>query len=413
MEAAICRVCLDNNESMLNIFGRSHESGTCIANILSQWSGYPVEMHDPFPKTICTSCLQDAENAYNLDMEQKFDQITTPLLENLDKDKEQVSKAKESELAETVHQEIHIKEEVPDFWATKEPEVINEPLVEDIFEEEPCHNISHLDSGPAIKENVQRKFHGPNDRDVGMQDDASYYNFLGLGSGPETKENVQGKFHGPNDRDVRVHDEDLLHSISDSDFGSVTKEDAQGKFYGPNDRAVELRDDAPYHITTDSDSELVNRENAQGKFYGPNDRDVETHDDAPCHNLSDSGFAPVTKKNVQGKFSGPKDKAVKEQDEAPFKCSQCPKTFSAKASYQQHLRVHKGRTFKCHLCMATFKVANILKVHMRIHTGERPYHCGLCNMTFTTNSNLNRHMRTVHSTTERRRYRLRMPPTTA
>ncbi|XP_037724981.1 zinc finger protein Xfin-like [Drosophila subpulchrella] len=171
MEASICRVCLENNENMVNIFDRTHESGTCIANILSYWSGYPVERDDPFPKTICKSCLQDAENAYDIDMDQQFDEIMKPSLEVFSG--EEVSISKESELAEGAQQEIHIKEEVPDLWGTKEPQVINEPLIEDIFEEEQCH-IADSDSIPAIKGNVQGTFYTLKDRDVKMDENLPF-----------------------------------------------------------------------------------------------------------------------------------------------------------------------------------------------------------------------------------------------
>jgi len=160
MEASICRVCLENNDNMVNIFNRTHASGTCIANILSHWSGYPVEQDDPFPKTICKSCLQDAENAYDMDTDQQFDEIMKPSLEDFSG--KEVSISKESGVAEGAPQEIHIKEEVPDFCSTNEPQVINEPLIEDIFEEEQCH-IPDSDSIPVIKENVQGTFYSVKD----------------------------------------------------------------------------------------------------------------------------------------------------------------------------------------------------------------------------------------------------------
>ncbi|KAH8357454.1 hypothetical protein KR084_006256, partial [Drosophila pseudotakahashii] len=146
MEARMCRVCLEHSENMVNIFDRTQDSGTCIANILSQWSGYPVERNDPFPKTICMSCLQDAEKTY--EMEETFHQIQKDSLE-------------EQLIEEEVSSGgiIQVKEElVPDIWSHEEDlenqlpcRVINEPLEEDVFEEE-YFQISDSDfDGPVIE----------------------------------------------------------------------------------------------------------------------------------------------------------------------------------------------------------------------------------------------------------------------
>ncbi|XP_070075285.1 zinc finger protein Paris [Drosophila takahashii] len=140
MEAPLCRVCLEHGEIMVNVFDRTQDSGTCIANILSQWCGYPVKRNDPFPKTICMSCLQDAEKAY-----ETYDQIRENSLED-------------QGIAYSGNI-IQVKEElVPDIWSYEEAQenqlpcrVINEPLEEDVFEEE-YFQISDSDfDGPVIE----------------------------------------------------------------------------------------------------------------------------------------------------------------------------------------------------------------------------------------------------------------------
>ncbi|XP_052844854.1 uncharacterized protein LOC128257725 isoform X2 [Drosophila gunungcola] len=66
MSSTICRVCLMNNETMVNIFDAKHESGISIASVISKCTGYKVELEDRLPKNICELCLQDAQNAFDI-----------------------------------------------------------------------------------------------------------------------------------------------------------------------------------------------------------------------------------------------------------------------------------------------------------------------------------------------------------
>lgn len=66
MESSICRVCLVSYENMASVFDASHEPGLSIAYIIYKCTGWQVEKHDPLSNTICKSCLEDAQNAFDI-----------------------------------------------------------------------------------------------------------------------------------------------------------------------------------------------------------------------------------------------------------------------------------------------------------------------------------------------------------
>lgn len=98
-------------------------------------------------------------------------------------------------------------------------------------------------------------------------------------------------------------------------------------------------------------------------------------------------------------------------------CKICPKTFSTKSSYQQHMRVHL-KLFKCDSCPKAFSIQSrlnrhsavhsmteptchicnrqvkrgTLKRHMRIHVTEKSFQCGICPRSFSLEINLNKHL---------------------
>lgn len=52
---------------------------------------------------------------------------------------------------------------------------------------------------------------------------------------------------------------------------------------------------------------------------------------------------------------------------------------------------------ECDICHKTFTTAYNLTTHGRTHSGERPYPCSKCRKHFKSSSNLNQHLRQVHS----------------
>ncbi|XP_016980038.1 zinc finger protein 700 [Drosophila rhopaloa] len=163
MESSICRVCLENTGNMVNIFEATQKSGISIAQMISQWSGHPVEREDPFPKTICILCLQDAKNAYEME----------PTDERGHQLKDSLEEAYED--GRIAHQYVvqPIKEEVPNTPDSEEPK---KDLLEDdsFWEKYCCISDSEFDSPQVIEDHSKKKNgHGTNNRNAKMTDNCS------------------------------------------------------------------------------------------------------------------------------------------------------------------------------------------------------------------------------------------------
>ena len=55
--------------------------------------------------------------------------------------------------------------------------------------------------------------------------------------------------------------------------------------------------------------------------------------------------------------------------------------------------------FQCNMCGKCFGSNAALQMHENIHKGIKPYICTICNKGFNHNSNMLRHMKTVHNKT--------------
>ncbi|SPP81428.1 zinc finger protein 37-like [Drosophila guanche] len=64
--AKICRVCMGTSRALTNIFDENQKRDSCIADMISECTGYVVERGDSLPENICLPCLGDAVGAFNL-----------------------------------------------------------------------------------------------------------------------------------------------------------------------------------------------------------------------------------------------------------------------------------------------------------------------------------------------------------
>lgn len=81
-----------------------------------------------------------------------------------------------------------------------------------------------------------------------------------------------------------------------------------------------------------------------------------------------------------------------------WQCSECLKSYKSKRGLLSHIkRIHDVvRPFKCSLCPRSFSAKSLLNQHVFTHTREQPYKCSYCGMQFNTSGNRNRHVQTKH-----------------
>ncbi|KXJ68255.1 hypothetical protein RP20_CCG004756 [Aedes albopictus] len=80
--------------------------------------------------------------------------------------------------------------------------------------------------------------------------------------------------------------------------------------------------------------------------------------------------------------------------EKVFQCTKCPKAYSNRDTFRQHVSGHNmpADKYKCKICGAIFKTRHGFKQHTLQHTWERPYKCPHCPATFAVLSELNGHL---------------------
>ncbi|XP_069673067.1 zinc finger protein ZFP2-like isoform X20 [Periplaneta americana] len=83
--------------------------------------------------------------------------------------------------------------------------------------------------------------------------------------------------------------------------------------------------------------------------------------------------------------------------EKPFQCDTCGKTFRTQQQHRIHERVHTDtRPYPCPYCEKCFRRRPHLIVHIRTHTGEKPFACLVCGRCFAQKNDMTKHMQ-IHN----------------
>ena len=82
------------------------------------------------------------------------------------------------------------------------------------------------------------------------------------------------------------------------------------------------------------------------------------------------------------------------EGEKPNQCSICEYSTSKESDLKRHIKsVHEGKPFQCSICSYSTSREQDLKRHQSVHGVKRPYKCNDCNADFRTNKGLTQHLK--------------------
>ena len=84
-----------------------------------------------------------------------------------------------------------------------------------------------------------------------------------------------------------------------------------------------------------------------------------------------------------------------------YRCDVCPKIFSKKEHFDEHMNFHKGfKPWKCRFCEKGFCSKGNLRQHEKSHTGAKRLRCTICHRLYCDLEVLKLHLKTKHAVQE-------------
>ncbi|XP_050742739.1 zinc finger protein 624 [Drosophila biarmipes] len=330
MESSICRVCLENGDNLVNIFEETHQTEVSVADMISEWAGFKIERGDTFPETICPSCLQDAQNAYEMNSTYRRGHRLHCRL-------------KKDPLEDSLKEEVY-----------KEPDI-------------DCHITNNNDSHPPvpkIKEEDEEELLGGQFQEKKES---------------SKEEGFEEEYNPKSECKIKSVEEDKLQDVEDRFTSPIrkqpTKKDFQREYKG-DDNLKDMGEQLKKRVQSQKSQEPLEEEVFEEEYNPRSDCDTRTVEDDVQENEVDWQ-------------AGREDGKINSRN----KCTYCSKIFISKSALAEHWRKHIEELPKCIICSKTFQNSIYLQRHMKRHRDTLPGKCHHCSITFSSRAALHGHLR--------------------
>ncbi|XP_050740918.1 zinc finger protein ZFP2 [Drosophila biarmipes] len=393
-EEEVCRVCLQQDGDMINIFEGMQGLEMSIPDMIAQWSGYQVEKGDSLPETICPTCLQDARAAFGI-------------IQKLQKAEGRT----ENPLGRTDGGESN---------KAQEYQVKNEPVDEDIFLEAACKAMdSQLFEQDVCKIEVVETDLSNRHNYILSALDLDLDNITKTTDLPSrVKRRYKCSLCPKSFADASQFSQHIVtHSeengdgqksdITESDFSTT---EFEGDNYYPDSEA-----DVPSEKPQIKRSRKTSASPAKCKKNNPthlHDTTDKTTPDLPASERIPTLYMPYKCNYCSQTFQDKDSYRSHELNHGKrFRCSDCSKTFAEAYQLKRHILSHSehqaekpkapssdppGRVFKCPKCPKAFPYASSCSRHLLSHSEIRPFKCPQCPNSFARPYALRDHF-TIHS----------------
>eukprot|EP00092_Neocalanus_flemingeri_P021925 GFUD01023782.1.p1 GENE.GFUD01023782.1~~GFUD01023782.1.p1 ORF type:complete len:537 (-),score=100.71 GFUD01023782.1:2-1612(-) len=120
--------------------------------------------------------------------------------------------------------------------------------------------------------------------------------------------------------------------------------------------------------------------------------EVKTGLGPDCDNLNYTVNEEVKMKAVFTK------KLSKVKESKSYMCNYCSFTAPQKFHLTRHMMSHSdAKAYRCYICEKGFQSLVSLKNHVNIHLGIKPHKCSFCASCYTTDGQLSRHVKYIHT----------------
>ncbi|XP_034669815.1 zinc finger protein 180-like isoform X2 [Drosophila subobscura] len=329
-----CRVCKGTSESFTNIFDEPQKWDTCIADMISECTGYAVRRGDLLSEKICLHCLEDAVSAFNLKKtcEQSHKHYFTLTVE--DNVKNVVWELSESENARSkcfgTAAKIHIN-----FAAESQRQ------------QRPFLGVSTASLHPHMNERTNSG-HGPH------QSELNEHTCIPTVEMPHKCPHCSKSF-GRSDS-LRIH---------------VRSHTGERPYQCPHCyRSFNKEEPLQIHISTHKGDRPFKCSLCSQSFHQKSHlrEHSRLHTGERTHTCS---YCPKSFK----KKSKLDRHTLTHTDERPFRCAQCSKSFQEKSNLRVHIRSHTGeRPYQCIHCSKKFRYRNnSYQRHLLSHTSNEKW----------------------------------------